>query len=717
MTVRVLAGTPVTELDAALAASGQCVALPSWPGATVGGVLAVGHSGIRRLGWGPVRDTVLEARYVTGERAGREGRRTDGQERQRLRPVPPPRRLARHARVPRRGGPAHAPHPEGGALAPGRPRRRSVHPPAGAAPAGGGAVGRQDDLGAARRPPARRRERGAPARLGAVRAAGSAPAPAQPLVAAAPGAPRLTDEHGPFVAEIGVGVVHREAEQPPRPLSEPVRRAAPADQGGVRSDRPPGARAVLRCEPRARRRRPGRVRAVRAVPAALPHVPGHGRRVRLAPWAHRARCATCSATAHRSMPPSWVHRHVRAVPGLRDGVPIGRALRAADDRHPSRDRAWCPGGSAPACGRWPITGWCSRGPPRSPSRSARGSWCRPGWGYPRAAGASAAAAPHRHRRVAVHRVRDGRLAARRARRARPGADSDGRRVAAAARAARQRVLRRARRARGHASPTRRVMAARALASMPGEAPILVDSAGCGAALKAHSERVLDVHEMAGDAAASRLPRAPPRGRRRGNRSRVQDPCHLRHVQRAHQPVRTVLAALRRGPRRARRRRAVLRRRWRLLPRCTAAEAVAIRERKLAVDRPLRRVGGRVSANPGCSLHLAAAGLDVRHPVSLDRRGCARMADVEDLRDRLASIAEDLTELAITELREAVGSGGRRAPERRAPAHPSAHRGREGGGHPRRGSADSRRPERQASSEGEAVERVDEQAQPAAWKPS
>lgn len=67
MTVRVGAGTTVVELDTFLARSGQCVALPSAPGATVGGVLAVGRSGTRRLGWGPVRDAVLEIRYVSAE--------------------------------------------------------------------------------------------------------------------------------------------------------------------------------------------------------------------------------------------------------------------------------------------------------------------------------------------------------------------------------------------------------------------------------------------------------------------------------------------------------------------------------------------------------------------------------------------------------------------------------------------------------------------------
>lgn len=63
MVVRVRAGTTVSELDAVLATKGQQVALdPSSPvEATVGGVLAVGQSGVRRLRYGPVRDTLLEA--------------------------------------------------------------------------------------------------------------------------------------------------------------------------------------------------------------------------------------------------------------------------------------------------------------------------------------------------------------------------------------------------------------------------------------------------------------------------------------------------------------------------------------------------------------------------------------------------------------------------------------------------------------------------------
>jgi len=70
MTVTVGAGTTVAELDALLAAHGQEVPLdPQAPDATVGGVLACGLSGLRRLRHGPVRDHLLEVRLVTGDGA------------------------------------------------------------------------------------------------------------------------------------------------------------------------------------------------------------------------------------------------------------------------------------------------------------------------------------------------------------------------------------------------------------------------------------------------------------------------------------------------------------------------------------------------------------------------------------------------------------------------------------------------------------------------
>ncbi len=56
------AGTPTDELIAALDEVGQTVAVP--PGGTIGGALAVGRSDIRRLGYGAVRDVLLQARFV-----------------------------------------------------------------------------------------------------------------------------------------------------------------------------------------------------------------------------------------------------------------------------------------------------------------------------------------------------------------------------------------------------------------------------------------------------------------------------------------------------------------------------------------------------------------------------------------------------------------------------------------------------------------------------
>ena len=71
MIVRVRAGTTISELHEATSSKGQLVAieadLPDQ--ATVGGVLACGRSGIRRLGRGPLRDCVLEVTAVSA--AGR----------------------------------------------------------------------------------------------------------------------------------------------------------------------------------------------------------------------------------------------------------------------------------------------------------------------------------------------------------------------------------------------------------------------------------------------------------------------------------------------------------------------------------------------------------------------------------------------------------------------------------------------------------------------
>jgi glycolate oxidase FAD binding subunit len=74
LTVTVGAGTTLAELEAVLAAAGQhCPIDARDPAATVGGVLAVGLSGPRRLRYGPLRNRLLEVHFVTAD-----GRRIKG---------------------------------------------------------------------------------------------------------------------------------------------------------------------------------------------------------------------------------------------------------------------------------------------------------------------------------------------------------------------------------------------------------------------------------------------------------------------------------------------------------------------------------------------------------------------------------------------------------------------------------------------------------------
>jgi glycolate oxidase iron-sulfur subunit len=167
----------------------------------------------------------------------------------------------------------------------------------------------------------------------------------------------------------------------------------------------------------------------------------------------------------------------------------------------------------------------------------------------------------------------------------------------------------------------RRLARRVIASMPGTAPVVVDSAGCGAAMKEYGDLLNDdaahafsarVHDFAEWVVAGGVPAV------RATRKTVvvQDPCHLRHVQHAHLAV------------------------WRALEPaytlvgtdddglcCGAGGAYAvtqpglsgeIRDRKVAA---LRRAAGDgpllvASANPGCLIHLRGAGIDARHPADL-----------------------------------------------------------------------------------------------------
>jgi glycolate oxidase FAD binding subunit len=68
LTVTVGAGTTVADLAAALGEADQeCALDPRDPQATIGGTLACGLSGPRRLRYGPLRDRVLEVRFANSE--------------------------------------------------------------------------------------------------------------------------------------------------------------------------------------------------------------------------------------------------------------------------------------------------------------------------------------------------------------------------------------------------------------------------------------------------------------------------------------------------------------------------------------------------------------------------------------------------------------------------------------------------------------------------
>jgi glycolate oxidase iron-sulfur subunit len=165
-----------------------------------------------------------------------------------------------------------------------------------------------------------------------------------------------------------------------------------------------------------------------------------------------------------------------------------------------------------------------------------------------------------------------------------------------------------------------LVAERTMRSLGGDAPVLVDAAGCGAMLKDYgrlldtdearrfSARVRDVHEWLAER-VELLPAAPAGAVR--PRVGVQDPCHLRHVQRAHLPVRTVLG------------------RYADVVElddeglcCGAGGAYSVLHPGLAGDIRARKLAsiGRAgaalvaSANPGCQMHLCAGGVDARHPL-------------------------------------------------------------------------------------------------------
>lgn len=181
----------------------------------------------------------------------------------------------------------------------------------------------------------------------------------------------------------------------------------------------------------------------------------------------------------------------------------------------------------------------------------------------------------------------------------------------------------------------RSLAVQVMDSMPGEGLVLVNSAGCGAALKEYGEllgsaeahhfasRVRDVHEWLEPLVPDLLARVKGAGTSgsmvlQNERIRVvlQDPCHLRHVQKSHGAVRAILEQL-----------------ADVITIdddglcCGAGGAYSMMEPTLARQVRSRKIGAIgaatggqdfpvVSANPGCAMFLAQAGLTVCHPLNI-----------------------------------------------------------------------------------------------------
>lgn len=176
------------------------------------------------------------------------------------------------------------------------------------------------------------------------------------------------------------------------------------------------------------------------------------------------------------------------------------------------------------------------------------------------------------------------------------------------------------------------LARRTMQAFPGNAPILVNSAGCGAVLKDYdnilqtaearhfSTRIKDIHEWLTEQSSAVSPAAtfstaaetPPKPR-----VAILDPCHLRHAQGAHNSVREALSPYAeivelddQGM-------------------CCGAggayaithpeTAIAIRTRKIET---IQRSGATqiAAANPGCILHLQnplqTLDITIAHPAKI-----------------------------------------------------------------------------------------------------
>ena len=219
------------------------------------------------------------------------------------------------------------------------------------------------------------------------------------------------------------------------------------------------------------------------------------------------------------------------------------------------------------------------------------------------------------------------------------------------------------------------LARRVMRAFPGSAPILVDSAGCGAALKDYghllgtgeaerfSARVMDIHEWLAER-ADRLPAARPR-------------CAPRCASRSRTPAICATCSAAKRPSG-----------WCWPPTArssssTTTAAAAAPAAPTAPSSPSWPGGSgprswRSSPPPpptwwpaptpaaGCG--WPGAGVPVRHPLEIvaEAAGLANgrrprnppmAGEFEDIRGRLLQISEELADLAIERLRESIDAGG------------------------------------------------------------
>ena len=164
------------------------------------------------------------------------------------------------------------------------------------------------------------------------------------------------------------------------------------------------------------------------------------------------------------------------------------------------------------------------------------------------------------------------------------------------------------------------LAERVMRSMPGNAPIVVNSAGCGAALKdyghlvgtreakAFSARVRDASEFV----APLVDRLPVRRRLGAGHRAGSVPSAPRA---ARPPAGANRAGCGRRRRRARRRGPVLRRRRRVLDACSrSSPGRSANESWQRSSAPARR--SSPAPTRAARFHLAAAGVNVKHPMDL-----------------------------------------------------------------------------------------------------